>query len=88
MNYSDEHGDPVAGDVLLVVVNEQSVDNGVSWKLMRRLSKIPKAEKFSGVRSSHGPSLSGFWGNVNEIRSGLTYSYCSRFDGTRWRSMA
>jgi hypothetical protein len=76
------------GTTVVVVERRRSLDSGRTWHTLKTVSvESDPGEIFHGERSRSGPSMSGFWGNTNEIRSGSVTYYCSRFDGKRWRSM-
>ncbi|MCP4705721.1 MAG: hypothetical protein GY865_14070 [candidate division Zixibacteria bacterium] len=80
---------PKPGTVAIITEQDRSLDNGATWYLTKSIRVASSEDEiFDGAHHENGPSIGGgFWGNCNEIRSGHTCSYCSRFDGKRWRSM-
>ncbi len=86
-SYECEIGYVEKNDIILITKNNVSYDNGKTWNNDTSICQIQPAECFNGTKTENGPSMSGFWGNSNEIRSGLSESYCSKFDGKRWRSL-
>jgi hypothetical protein len=74
----------VRGTVVIVTKQDRSYNNGRTWTTVTEVSPAMPDEVFRGDRGTMGPSMSGFWGNCNEIRSGSVDKYCSRYDGKRW----
>ncbi len=75
------------GTTVIVTENDRSLDNGKTWHTTQTVDLIDQDDAFNGIKTETGPSLSGFWGNYNEIRSGVYSSYCTQYDGRQWRSM-
>ncbi|KKL62235.1 hypothetical protein LCGC14_2187210 [marine sediment metagenome] len=96
MNYSecygfvtDENGEvigratPKQGDIVLITINSVSHDSGRTWRKEKTVRLIDNDESFRGTKTESGPSYS----EMGKTQSGHFETYCSRFDGKRWRSM-
>jgi len=76
--------EPAIGTIILISEKNRSLNNGKDWHLLKTVETISEEESFSGTKSENGPSMSGFWGNGNEIRSGQITKYCRKYNGKRW----
>ena len=96
MNYSecypfltDENGDfcgratPKQDDVVSITINSVSHNSGQTWNDEKTVQLIDSDESFRGTKTEIGPSYS----EMGKTQSGHFETYCSRFDGKRWRSM-
>ena len=72
---------------VIIYLNNRSFNNGKNWTEVKTVNIIEQSEIFTGEKIENGPSISGLWGNTNEIHSGRTIEYCSKFNGNRWVSL-
>ena len=86
-NIIEEYDRVEKNTAVVISLNDQSLDNGKTWKQVKTVNIIEFDEIFTGEKIENGPSISGFWGNTNEIHSGRTIEYCSKFNGNRWVSL-
>ncbi len=74
---------PKRGDVVSITINGVSYDSGRTWNDEKTVELIDSNESFRGTKTEIGPSYS----EMGKTQSGHFETYCSRFDGKRWRSM-
>lgn len=91
MNYIDKLDNIEKNDIIAVSTRSRSLDNGASWHNIHAVRRVYTVDDLNNEYETNrygGPSMSGFWGNCNEIRSGNVDISLRRWDGKRWRKIS
>ena len=76
------------GMVIGIFKRERSLNSGRTWEMLMNVRVLNNDEEImTAIETGKygGPSMSGFWGNCNEIRSGNIDVSLRRWDGKQWR---